>query len=123
MTPSVQALIRSLEERDIHLEVIKDRLRVDAPKGALTPELRRTLEENKPLLVSALKVDWAADARKVIDALPDEAVRPVLMDYFELTAAFVEYEQGRSPDETEQQAFGLLLFQILRRGIDVAVPS
>jgi hypothetical protein len=123
MTPPVMELVRSLEQDDIRLEVVDGRLRVDAPKGRLTPALRELLQEKKTDLVAALTSDWAGDAKRVIAELPDESVRSVLVDFFEETAAFIEFEQNRPRQEAEQHAFGLLLFQILKRGIDVKVPA
>lgn len=123
MTAEIVNLIRDLENCDIRLWVDGDRLRVNAPKGALTPELRHTLDERRLLLIAALQVDWTADAEKVIAALPDEAVRLLLTDYFEETAGTLEYVQGLARHEAEKQAFGLLLFRILKLGIDVGVPN
>lgn len=44
-------LLAELERRDIRIEVEGDRLRVDAPKAAITPELRATLVARKAELV------------------------------------------------------------------------
>src|SRR5262245_41675579 len=107
MSASIQELLRQLEDRDIKVEVIDDRLRVNAPKGALTADLRRALAEHKESLVSALKIDWAADARKVIQELPDEALRPVLVEYFEQTVAVIQDRHQVSREEAEKQSFGL----------------
>src|SRR5262245_2207995 len=123
MSKSIDELFQQLEDRDIRIRAVDDRLLVDAPTGALTPDLRRALEENKPQILSALKVDWAADARKVIDALPDQSLRPVLIDYFHETASAIQQKRGVTRDEAEKQAFGLLLFQILRCGIDARSPT
>ena len=38
MTPL--ELLKELHTRDIHLECVGDKLRVNAPKGAVTPEIR-----------------------------------------------------------------------------------
>ena len=123
MSAAAHELIRSLEERGIYLEVVEDRLRVDAPKGSLTPELREMLTQKKPELVSALKADWADDARKLIDALPDESLRVLMHDFYEESAATLEYEQGLSREAAERSTFGLLVFQLLRRGIEVGVSQ
>jgi hypothetical protein len=69
------------------------------------------------------KSNWAEDAHKVIDAIPDESFRPALIDRYEETAAFIEYEQNVPREQAEQQAFGLLLFHLIRHGIDVGVES
>ena len=119
----VQELIRTLENRDIRLQVIDDRLRIDAPKGALTTELRRQLEERKPEIINALREDWDRDARKVIAALPDDSLRPMLTEYFEQTVTFIQQETKCDKREAEKQAFGLLLFQILRQGIQTQISK
>ena len=68
---------------------------------------------------SELKPDWPADARKVIATLPDSPLRSELTDHYEGIAAMLEYEQGNSRQTAEMLAFGELLAEILRRGIDV----
>jgi hypothetical protein len=52
MTPL--ELLVALRRRGIDLTVDGERLRVEAPRGALTPELRRTLAEHKPELIAEL---------------------------------------------------------------------
>jgi DNA polymerase-1 len=47
-------LLSDLQNLDIHLECVGDKLRVDAPKGALTPELRSILLEQKATLLALL---------------------------------------------------------------------
>src|SRR6266487_542417 len=47
-------LLSDLKNLDIHLECVGDKLRVDAPKGALTPELRTILVEQKTALLALL---------------------------------------------------------------------
>ena len=65
-----------------------------------------------------LTVDWCAKARNFIATLPDESLRPMLEDYFEETAATLEYEQNRPREEAERNAYGLLVSQALRAGVD-----
>ena len=67
--------------------------------------------------------DWAADARKVIAALTDPTLRSDLTDHFEETAAALEYDQARPRQTAEMLAFGELLTEILRRGIDVRTAT
>jgi len=119
----VQELIRTLEDSDIHLEVVEDRLRINAPRGALTPELRGVIQAHKPLLITALKRDWDDDAKKVIAALPAESLRPMLAEYFEQTVALILREINCDRQEAQRQAFGLLIFQILRQGIETQLSK
>ena len=52
---TAQALLADLAACDVHLCVAGDKLRVNAPTGALTAELRRTLLDHKPELLEALR--------------------------------------------------------------------
>ena len=47
-------MLKNLHARDIHLECRGDKLHVNAPKGAVTPELRATLVEQKAALLALL---------------------------------------------------------------------
>ncbi len=51
---TARALLADLAARDVRLSVAGDRLRVNAPRGVLTTELRRTLSEHKVELLSLL---------------------------------------------------------------------
>ena len=62
-------------------------------------------------------LSWAADAHRFINAMPEAALRPILRDFFEETSSVLEFDQGLSRDEAEQQSFGLLLFQAIRYGV------
>ncbi len=68
---------------------------------------------------SEVKPDWPADARKVINQFADPDLRSYLTDHYEETAATLEHEQGNAHQTAEMLAFGELLAEILRRGIDV----
>ena len=52
---TAQALLADLAACDVHLSVAGDKLRVNAPKGALTAKLRQTLSDHKPELLEALR--------------------------------------------------------------------
>lgn len=47
-------LLSELERRGVALEAAGDRLRFDAPRGALTPELRTAMAEHKAELLGLL---------------------------------------------------------------------
>ncbi len=63
----IEALIETCAQLGIKLELAGDnydRLKVDAPKGALTAELRDDLTSNKPELIAFLNAQrLAAQAR------------------------------------------------------------
>jgi hypothetical protein len=117
MNGSVQKLISELEQRDIRLEVINERLRVNAPKGALTARLRQTLQDRKAELLKVLKDDWAADARRVIQAIPQESLRPALLGWYEASVIDAQRANGLTLAEAQKRSFGLLLFKLLELGI------
>lgn len=54
MSATAETLIRSLASRGVRLSRRDDRLRVEAPQGTVTPELRRVLTERKRDLLAAL---------------------------------------------------------------------
>jgi DNA polymerase len=60
-------LLRDLHHRDVRLTVDGAKLRVDAPRGVLTPELRETLKKNKPALI-----EWARQIREEVIVLDFE---------------------------------------------------
>lgn len=62
-------LLKQLRERDVRVWADGDRLRMSAPKGALTPELRRSITRLKAELLSWLLSSVApgeADRKSVV---------------------------------------------------------
>ncbi len=53
-TRTLMELLNDLRNQDIHLKCVGDRLWVDAPRGALTPQLRAILLEQKAALLALL---------------------------------------------------------------------
>lgn len=51
---SAAELIRALQRRGVTLAANGDRLKVRAPKGTITPELRDRLAQHKPDIIAAL---------------------------------------------------------------------
>ncbi len=109
-------LIRSAEAAGLTLEVRADQLIVRGPK--IAEPLVRQLAEHKPMVLRALKPDWAKSARRLIATCPDQGLRSDLLDAFDEAAASLEYGQKLAQSDAEQQAFGLLLFNLLRLGVD-----
>ncbi len=81
--------------------------------------LRSRVPSESPEEKSEVEPDWTADARKVIAQFTDPGLRSDLTDHYEETAAALEYDQARPRQTAEMLAFGELLAEILRRGIDV----
>ena len=67
--------------------------------------------------------DWVGDARKVIAQFTDPTLRSDFTDHYAKTAAALEYEQDHPRQTAEMLAFGELLAEILRRGIDVKAAT
>jgi len=59
MTP--EAIVEALKMRDVHVEVVGDKLRCRAAVGVLTPELRQALAEHKAALLRLLTVPASDD--------------------------------------------------------------
>lgn len=53
---TVTTLLRTLEDLNVRLTAIGDRLVVDAPRGALRDDLRREIRFHKAALLSALRI-------------------------------------------------------------------
>ncbi len=123
---TVADLLADLASRDIRLRLDGDKLRINAPKGVLTRQLQAKLVKHKPEILTALgeatpdpaTVDWAEAARRLLATCPYRALRADLTDFFRESAARLEREDQLPCQEAKMQAFGLLLFEILLRGID-----
>ncbi len=106
------SLISDLRARGVFLAAIGDRLRVDAPVGVVSPDLRAALAQHKPELVRLLS--RPSDARRTaLDGpyvetahgylapgdLPDE-----WRDWYEERAAIREYHGGQAREHAEAEA-------------------
>ena len=74
-------LITELEARGVLIEVTGDRLRVDAPKGAITPELRAALTARKAEVLAILntpddEIKWRVEA--MLPQIPNAGPIPFL---------------------------------------------
>lgn len=54
MNATAEALLHELSARGVRLSRMGPNLRIVAPRGTLTPELRQTLQEAKPAILAAL---------------------------------------------------------------------
>lgn len=63
---TVQELLDTLRRSGVKVTVNGDRLRVAAPQGVVTPEIRRQLSERKPELIAELSrgPSWPAESRE-----------------------------------------------------------
>ncbi|MCX5661118.1 MAG: amino acid adenylation domain-containing protein [Planctomycetota bacterium] len=55
MSDDVESLLADLRRKEIRLWIEGDRLRVNAPKGAITPELQAALTQAKPRIIEFLR--------------------------------------------------------------------
>jgi len=61
---NAQDLLTDLQSRGVQISAEGDRLRIKAPRGAVTPELRERLARNKPDIIAALSTPESPDCRK-----------------------------------------------------------
>lgn len=80
------------DRRGIRIEANGDMLKVDAPKGALSPDLLTFLKDNKTELLAALR------SRSDTEAAED------LREHFEERAAILEHEAGLPRHTAELEA-------------------
>lgn len=111
----VLELIDQAERAGLALETDGDRLVVRGPKVA--EPIVRQLAERKAEVIAALHQDWAADARALIAVFSDPNLRRDLNDFYEETAATLEFDQGSPRESAEMLAFGQLMFRLLCLGI------
>lgn len=91
MTPA--ALLDTLNRLGAKVTPCGDRLRVQAPAGKLTPDLRRELAEHKADLLAWYDADrWARSAVARIEALSE--LRAELRERFEYRAAILQHDSG-----------------------------
>ncbi|WP_026097629.1 non-ribosomal peptide synthetase [Baaleninema simplex] len=91
---NLHSLLRSLSSRGIRLSKIENSLRIDAPKGALTPELRDLLTQHKSEILKRLETqDITAIDRELPSIVPDPQSRH---DPFPLTDMQHAFWVGRS---------------------------
>lgn len=75
---TLEALLEETERRGIRLEARGDRLCVEAPAGAVTPELRDELAHQKPALLARLAPPRGFITLKNGPTLPVEVIELVL---------------------------------------------
>jgi amino acid adenylation domain-containing protein len=69
---STLSFLSKLRELDIHLRLEGDRLRLNAPKGALTPVLKEELTARKQDIIAFLKTKASGSAPKLVSVEPRE---------------------------------------------------
>ena len=107
-----------LAARDIWLGIAGDKLRVSAPKGTMTPELRQTLADHKAELLMALKTGWAESARRLIADCPDPEGRAHLTEFYDSAVGVAAKIGGLDQDDADRDTFGRLLTYLLQCQID-----
>lgn len=85
---TLMGLLIHLRASKVRLEPNGDRLRVDAPEGALTPELRQAIREHKPELLALPRPHIGPDGTLIdpCDALPQYFWQPLAETLKELNA-------------------------------------
>lgn len=110
---TVAALIEELTRLGVTLTPEGDRLRYRAPAGAITPELKQRIVEQKLEIIAVLNhEDYGAgrpspeNATKPVEERCSEALELLgeLTDLYNQRAAVLEYEAGFPRDEAERLA-------------------
>jgi len=100
------ALVDDLTRRGVMLSAIGDRLRVNAPRGVVTPDIRAALTEHKRALLLLLAGQrpgsrWRESETGYLapDDLPES-----WREWFEERAAIREYDGGQTREHAEAEA-------------------
>ncbi|MFI5364357.1 MAG: hypothetical protein ACHQ4J_01915 [Candidatus Binatia bacterium] len=80
MSPDVDALLTELRHLGARLQAKGDRLVIDAPKGALTPELRRTLSARKPELLRLVGTHQSEEGDLTSGSVTGVLIRSAVLD-------------------------------------------
>ena len=81
------ALLMECERRDIRITLAGDKLRVDAPPGAVTDALRQALAREKPAIIEVLQADAQARGAGLVVLEPGRLYHAALSRW---AGAFVE---------------------------------
>jgi hypothetical protein len=101
-------LITRLRQRGVALHVDADGISYDAPRGALTDDLREKLRNRKAEVMAVLRGDWCAAAKALLEGIDDPDERQDLAYWFEERAAIAQFCGGLSRAEAERCAHGEL---------------
>src|SRR5438132_12388534 len=94
---TASSLLSQLRELGVEIKVSDDdRLVIDAPRGAITPELRSALASHKPELLKMLKTEENADISAPTHK-PSEPVRAVVEETRSPEAAAAQAREAKAP--------------------------
>jgi pyochelin synthetase len=106
-------LLLELNQQGIKLRLVDGRMEVLAPAGALTPELRERLKQERDQLLALLQGASAAGEHPEITPRPDERYQP-----FPLTDIQHAYWVGRNPAVELGGVCTHFYFELERDGLD-----
>lgn len=98
-------LLIELETQGVIVTACDGRIRLDAPRGILTPDVRERIRAWKSEIMDALLQPWARRLSAMLSPMGDADARQMFRDLFEERAGIFEYEGGLSRDEAERLAF------------------
>ena len=110
-------LLHEAEDAGLRLEVRGDHLVVHGPQAA-APVVQKLASE-RAAVIRALKPRWSAAAQRLVATCSDVELAHELWGHFEERAAVREYLGELRRAEAEMLAFGELVTEMLRRGINV----
>ncbi len=112
----LQALVDELVERGVKLQLVEnDVLRFSAPKGALTPDLKQRLRDNKEALKVFLRGSGGATAGDTPEILPADRSKPLPLSHTQLRLWFLDQMAGG-----QQNAYNMFDVKDLRGELNVA---
>ncbi len=112
----LQALVDELVARGVKLQLVEnDVLRFSAPKGALTPELKERLRDNKEALKVFLRGTGSAPGGETPEIRPADRSRPLPLSHTQLRLWFLDQMAAG-----QQNAYNMFDVKDLRGELDVA---
>ncbi len=113
-------LLDEAKSAGLEIEVKGDQVIVRGPREA--EPIVNKLRPHKAAIIRQFSTDWHSDGHRVISQLPDNSLRKVLSESFD-SAIAADISRGLSKQEACQNSFGLLMFWIIKSGVDITART
>jgi hypothetical protein len=118
MSTELTNLFRTLADREIFLDVDGEAISVDAPKGALTPDIRLALIRHKRAVMAQLRPNWRRASIRALMLAPTQSLQRQLGQAMENVLSHQgRTDGGNGHADPYMAAFGQILFELLRCGL------